>query len=246
MAFYNIISSSSKGNCIIYNETVMVDVGGSVSYKKVEPYLDKVRLIIITHEHSDHFNRKVISRIAENHRDIAFAGGSYMIPLLVECGVSKYIELAFDYKKNMYVKYDFGICILQPVKLYHDVENIGLVFMFDNGITLFHATDTHTLENIRVPNMHYYAIEHNYIDEWRLANIERKEKENIERSLNGERSIYINEYNSPKAHMSFEYVESWLEEMGAYGSKVLRLHMSTSDKRYNDIPIEYVFERVGN
>jgi hypothetical protein len=46
----NIIASSSAGNCYIYNEEVMVDVG--VSYIKIKDYLKNIKLILLTHQHS--------------------------------------------------------------------------------------------------------------------------------------------------------------------------------------------------
>ena len=47
MLEYNIISSSSNGNCIIVKNSLMLDCG--VSYKKIKPYLDKVKIIFISH-----------------------------------------------------------------------------------------------------------------------------------------------------------------------------------------------------
>lgn len=46
----NKIASSSKGNCYIYNEDLMIDVG--ISYSKVKEYLKPVKLILLTHRHS--------------------------------------------------------------------------------------------------------------------------------------------------------------------------------------------------
>lgn len=47
---YEIVSSSSKGNCIIVNEYLALDMG--VSYKKIEPYLNKIKIVFISHEHT--------------------------------------------------------------------------------------------------------------------------------------------------------------------------------------------------
>lgn len=48
--FVNIISSSSKGNCYIYDKDLMVDVG--VAYSKIEEYLKDIKLILLSHQHS--------------------------------------------------------------------------------------------------------------------------------------------------------------------------------------------------
>ena len=47
---YEIISSSSKGNCIIVENILMLDVG--VSYKKIKDKLKKIKLIFISHSHT--------------------------------------------------------------------------------------------------------------------------------------------------------------------------------------------------
>ena len=46
----NKIASSSKGNCYIYNEDLMIDVG--IPYSKIKEYLKPVKLILLTHRHS--------------------------------------------------------------------------------------------------------------------------------------------------------------------------------------------------
>lgn len=47
---YEIINSSSKGNCIIINDYLALDMG--VSYRKVKTYLNKLKVIFISHEHT--------------------------------------------------------------------------------------------------------------------------------------------------------------------------------------------------
>lgn len=47
---YEIIGSSSRGNCIIVDDILMLDCG--VSYSKVKPYLKDIKLIFISHCHA--------------------------------------------------------------------------------------------------------------------------------------------------------------------------------------------------
>lgn len=47
---YEIISSSSKANCIIINNMLMLDVG--CSFSKIKQYLKNIKLIFISHKHS--------------------------------------------------------------------------------------------------------------------------------------------------------------------------------------------------
>ena len=44
---YNIISSNSKGNAIIFNDYLLMDCG--VNFTKLKPYLDKIKVICLTH-----------------------------------------------------------------------------------------------------------------------------------------------------------------------------------------------------
>ena len=43
---FDIISSGSSGNCVILNESIALDMG--VPFKKIEPYLNKIKLIFIS------------------------------------------------------------------------------------------------------------------------------------------------------------------------------------------------------
>ena len=53
MVKYNIISTGSDGNATILEDFVLVDCG--VPYKALEPYVPKLKLVLLTHIHSDHF-----------------------------------------------------------------------------------------------------------------------------------------------------------------------------------------------
>jgi len=44
---YNVISSSSKGNAIIVDDILLLDCG--LPYSKIKPYLNKIKLIFISH-----------------------------------------------------------------------------------------------------------------------------------------------------------------------------------------------------
>lgn len=44
---YNIIGSSSKGNSIIVEDKLLLDVG--MTYKKIKPYISNVKLVFVSH-----------------------------------------------------------------------------------------------------------------------------------------------------------------------------------------------------
>ena len=50
MVKYNIISTGSDGNATILEEFVLIDCG--VPYKALEPYVPKLKLVLLTHIHS--------------------------------------------------------------------------------------------------------------------------------------------------------------------------------------------------
>lgn len=47
---YEILSSSSKANCIILEKIIALDMG--ISYSKIKNYLKNIKLIFISHSHS--------------------------------------------------------------------------------------------------------------------------------------------------------------------------------------------------
>ena len=58
MVKYNIISTGSDGNATILEDFVLIDCG--VPYKALEPYVTKLKLVLLTHIHSDHFQKRTI------------------------------------------------------------------------------------------------------------------------------------------------------------------------------------------
>lgn len=44
---HNIISSTSRGNCYIYNKDILLDIG--VSFFKIKPYIRNLKLLCLTH-----------------------------------------------------------------------------------------------------------------------------------------------------------------------------------------------------
>ena len=45
-----VIQTGSKGNCVILDGRIAVDMG--VTYKSIEPYLKDLKLVLLTHIHS--------------------------------------------------------------------------------------------------------------------------------------------------------------------------------------------------
>ena len=145
----NIISSSSKGNCIVINDYLMLDCG--VTYKKLEQVIDKIKIIFISHEHKDHLNPTTIKKIAYEKPNIKFLVGKYLVPKLVKLGVDKLSIITFDLDKW----YTIGIFNAKMQYLFHDVPNNCLHIEFNNGEKLFYAVDTAKIDHIEAKNMTY-------------------------------------------------------------------------------------------
>lgn len=103
---YNIINSGSDGNCIILDDEIMLDCG--VSYKKIEPFIKKLRIVIISHQHKDHLLPSTIQRLAFERPTLRFCVGSFLKDLLLECGVRK--ENIDILKLNTRLKYNRFFC----------------------------------------------------------------------------------------------------------------------------------------
>ena len=52
---YKIISSCSTGNATIIKDIILIDCG--VTFKRLEKYYKQLKIVILTHVHSDHFKK---------------------------------------------------------------------------------------------------------------------------------------------------------------------------------------------
>lgn len=199
---YEIIGSSSKGNCIIVEDILILDVG--VSYSKIKKFLSKVKLIFVSHCHKDHLLPSTIKHISFNFPNIKYVCGSEeVVKKLVECNVNK---------KNIYVlkngiKYDLGLIKVRLIDLYHDVENYGLKWEL-NGKKGIYIVDTERIDHIVAQDYDLYLIENNYQEKVLQEHINKAIEENDENML-----FYLNRV--PHAHLSNEQANSFLiENMG--------------------------------
>lgn len=202
-----VISSSSRGNAILYNNITLVDIG--VPYSKIKPFKG-IQVIFLTHTHGDHLNLATLKRIAKERPKIRIACGVWMLEKLK--GIKNNIDI-LEFGKW----YDYGLFKVAIGKLYHDVPNCFYRFDF-NGYKIFHATDTAHLEGIGAKDYDLYALEHNYCEEKAQQIIE-------EAMMNGEFTHVSQSINS---HLSVQQAHEWLLKNMKKDSKVVRLHESST------------------
>ena len=162
---YKIIASSSKGNCIVVEDFVVLDIG--VPYVKIKPYLHNVKLIFISHKHKDHLLPATVKQIAFNYPTIKYVcniDDKDLIKILVKQGVRT--KNIYGLKQNKeYTLNKMLIMKLQP--LVHDVMNSSFQMRY-KGKTLIYITDTGNVNDIEAKGFDNYLIESNYKDEEEL------------------------------------------------------------------------------
>ena len=198
---YNIISSSSKGNCIVVEDFLALDVG--VSYSKIKKYLNKIKLIFISHIHKDHLLPSTIKQIAYNYPTIKFITGSRgVVEKLFENGVNK--KNIYFMKENKW--YSLGILDFRLEPLVHDADNYCIKVKFNTiDKKMIYIVDTANVNNIEAKNYDLYLIESNYRKDILQKHIEECEDES--------KLYYLDRV--PKTHLSNEQANGFLiENMG--------------------------------
>lgn len=208
MGIAKVISSGSEGNAVIYNNAIMVDCG--VSLKALQEVKRSLKIVLLTHKHSDHLKIRTLQRLQAERPTLRIACGDF---LLEELPCINNIDVLQVGKI-----YDYGAFKVSPIKLYHDVPNFGWRIFLPNGQKIFHATDTVHLEGISAKGYDLYAIEHNYCEEYIQQAIE-------EARANGE---YTHAYGNINTHLSIQQARAFIEANRKESSEVLELHKSRS------------------
>jgi len=190
---YKIISTGSKGNAVIIDETILIDCG--VPFTKLKDHYKKLKIVLLTHIHIDHFNKTTIKKLASERPTLRFASCEWLIKELVELGIDKRrIDIVKPDKSLDYGEFKIGV-----VLLYHNVENCGYR-LFKGGKRLLYATDTNTLDGIEAENYDYYLIEANHTEAGIQERIKAKEQ----------LGLYIYEYEAMKNHLSKEKADAFI------------------------------------
>ena len=221
---YKIIATGSTGNAVLINDQILVDCG--VTFKKIEPYLPQIRLILTTHRHSDHFKPSTVGMITKRRPAIRWGCCEWMVEPLIEAGVNRrQIDV---YEPGYY--YDYQDFRLKAVTLRHNVPNCGYkIHDLKTDERLFYATDTGDLDGIDAEDYDLYLIEANHSTEELTERI----KEKLEA---GE---YTYEYAAAENHLSKEQAIDWIVKNAGPHSHIQFLHQHKGESH-----AEQTFERI--
>ena len=208
MGIAQVISSGSEGNAVIYNKAIMVDCG--VSLKALNDVKRSLKIILLTHKHGDHLKLRTLQRLQSERPTLRIACADFLLERLEGLNNIDILQVGR--------LYDYGAFKVSPVKLYHDVPNVGWRIFLNNGQKIFHATDTAHLEGITAKGYDLYAIEHNYCEEYIQQSIE-------EAHAKGE---YTHAYGNINTHLSIQQARAFIEANRKESSEVLELHKSRS------------------
>lgn len=206
---YRIIESGSSGNATIVENIILIDCG--VSFKKLKDYYQELKLVLLTHIHSDHFNKTTLKKLAKERPTLRFGCCEWLVKDLIKCGVDKRNIDVYDNISSF--KYSDNL-IVTTFDLQHDVLNCGYK-LFVNDKKYFYATDTNSLENIEAKDYDMYFIEGNYEDKKQLE--ERKQK-------HIEKGEYYYEDRVEKTHLSQVQATEWLMENMDSNSQYIFMH----------------------
>ena len=188
----------------------MLDCG--LTYAKIKKHLKNVKIIFISHIHSDHLNKNCIKQIAYNYPNIKFICGSEDIVLkLSKCGVAK---------KNIYMLksdkwYDLGLIKVRLEELHHDVPNHLLKWEY-KGFKGIYIIDTGNVDNIEAKGYNLYLVEANY-----KTDVLEKHKQEKDQNLE-----FDHLYRVEDTHLSYEQAFEFLMNNMGDNSEYEFLHKS--------------------
>ena len=207
MIRYNILATGSKGNAVTINDNLLIDCG--VPFRALKDSYQKLKLVLLTHIHGDHFNRTTIKRLAKERPTLRFGCCSWLVEPLVSLGVSKSNIDIFETD----VMYGYGLFNVIPVSLVHDVPNCGYKVHFPEG-KLFYATDTNNLNGIKAKNYDLYLVEANFGEDEIKARIAEKKAA----------CEYAYERRVLETHLSKEKADDFIYRNVGSRSKYVYLH----------------------
>lgn len=173
--FYEIISTGSRGNCVIVND-VMIDCG--VPFKQIKDYLYDIKYLLLTHIHSDHIKYATLENIKKQFPKIQIIGNHEVHQVY---GVHTIANADYPIMTNDY--------IFTPFLCPHDVLTYGYVWTYNN-LKILYATDTSSMDHAPDEKFDYIFLESNH------------DENKIEAILQRPHDFGYNAYAGAKRHLS--------------------------------------------
>lgn len=192
---FDVVETGSTGNFSIICGDIGLDMG--VPFKTVKPYLPQLRIVFISHEHSDHFKASTIREAARTRPTLRFCGGPWMVDRFIAAGVRKQ---NIDVLEAGTV-YDYGDFQIEPIKLFHNVQNYGLK-IYRGGEKALYAVDTGHMDGIEAKGFDLYLLEANHTQ----AEIEAAV---ADAQARGE---FTYRTRAAENHLSYEQAVDWLTQ----------------------------------
>ncbi len=185
---YKIIETGSDGNATVIESRILIDCG--VPFNKLKNHYKNLDIVLLTHIHSDHFNKNTIKRLSELRPTLRFGCAEWLLNPLLDLGIErKRIDV---YKFG--TTYGYSSFKVEIFELYHDVPQCGYKLYWGDK-KLFYATDTRTLKGVVAKDFDVYLVEANYKSDEELHN----------RAINPEYEERVK-----NTHMSEEDTIEWL------------------------------------
>lgn len=207
MIDFDVISTGSKGNAVVINKAILIDCG--VPFRALKDVYRGLQLVLLTHIHGDHFNRRTIKKLAQERPALRFGCCDWLAGDLLDSVEPKNIDVYTP--GGCFVYRDF--CTIKPEKTIHNVENCAY-HIWRGKESLFYVTDTNSLNGIEVKGYDLYMIEANYTEAEIVERIRRKQ----------DAGEYCHEWDVLQNHLSKEKADDWLYRNMGPNSRYVYLH----------------------
>ena len=207
MVPFTIIGTGSTGNAVIVGKNILIDCG--LPYVKIEPYMGDLKLVLLTHEHTDHFKPSTVRRMALEKPLLRFGCGPWMVKRLVDAGVAKgQIDIMVN---RMAYPYSIGTVI--PFPVFHDVDNYGYKLHLPAG-KVFYATDLGNTAGLSARGYDLIMLEANYGEEEIKVRMDEKRA----------RGEFVYEQRSLRYHLSEEQCNDFIIRNAGPTTEYVYLH----------------------
>lgn len=214
---FEILQTGSDGNCTVVEDQIAIDMG--VTQKIIEPYIDKLRLVLLTHQHGDHFRPSTVRALARARPALFWACCEWMVPHLLAAGVpARNINIhGLGVWMNYRPQIDVMVC---PIPTHHNVPNCAWKLWRSSKDNLFYATDLGDMDGIEAKGYQTYLLEANHT------------KAEIEADVRAaqERGEYSYRIKAAENHLSEEQAIEWLLQNQGPDSVWIPMHQHKDTK----------------